>query len=256
MKSVSRTTRSGRFTAAAVIGGLLGLTSLVAAQTATPAEIATRLSGSWKLNVALTPASEKPARGRGEVSRTPRLTVSQPAMQRGGGRGGGAPGGGGQPGSESAPLMAEEIAAQAALATLHQVPLEIVIEAHAGSVTFREPRGEWHFTIDGKNASMDVPGGTLHSKSKWEKGALRQEFSSTRRKLVKTWSVDAQDRLVLTERVESLAPTSESKAVFESRAACCNASVAAAVDTRGACYNFRSRHPLGARPCTFLRVGR
>ena len=145
----------------------------------------------------------------------PRLTVSQPAMQRGGGRGGGAPGGGGQPGSESAPLMAEEIAAQAALATLHQVPLEIVIEAQAGSVTFREPRGEWHFNIDGKNASMDVPGGTLHSKSKWEKGALRQEFSSTRRKLVKTWSVDAQDRLVLTERVESFAPTSESKAVFD-----------------------------------------
>jgi hypothetical protein len=225
VKSVSRTTRSVPFTAASVIGGLLGLTSLVAAQTATPAEIATRLSGSWKLNVALTPASEKPARGRGEVSRAPRLTVSQPAMQRGGGRGGGAPGGGapgggapgggGQPGSESAPLMAEEIAAQAALATLHEVPLEIVIEAHAGSVTFREPRGEWHFNIDGKNASMDVPGGTLHSKSKWEKGALRQEFSSTRRKLVKTWSVDAQDRLVLTERVESFAPTSESKAVFD-----------------------------------------
>ena len=171
VKSVSRTTHSVRFTAASVIGGLLGLTPVLAAQTATPAEIATRLSGSWKLNVALTPASEKPARGRGEVSRAPRLTVSQPAMQRGGG----APGGGGQPGSESAPLMAEEIPAQAALATLHQVPLEIVIEAQAGSVTFREPRGEWHFNIDGKNASMDVPGGPLHSKSKWEKGALRQD---------------------------------------------------------------------------------
>jgi hypothetical protein len=216
VKSVSRTTCSVRFTAASVIGGLLGLTSLVAAQSATPKEIAPRLSGSWKLNVALTPASEKPARGRGEVSRSPRFTMAQAAMQRGGGRGGGAPGGGGgQPGSDSAPLMAEEIAAQAALATLHQVPLEISIEARAESVTFREPRGEWHFNIDGKNASMDVPGGTLHSKSKWEKGALRQEFSSARRKLVKTWSVDAQDRLVLTERVESFAPTSESKAVFD-----------------------------------------
>jgi hypothetical protein len=216
VKSVSRTTRGVRFIAASVLGGLLGHTSLVAAQSATPAEIATRLSGSWKLNVALTPASGKPARGRGEVSPAPRLTIAQPAMQRGGGRGGGAPGGGGgQPGSDSAPLMAEEIAAQAALATLHQVPLEISIEARAESVTFREPRGEWHFNIDGKNASMDVPGGTLHSKSKWEKGALRQEFSSARRKLVKTWSVDAQDRLVLTERVESFAPTSESKAVFD-----------------------------------------
>jgi hypothetical protein len=216
VQSASRKTCSMGITAASMIAAMVGVTSLGAAQSATPAEIATRLTGSWKLNLALTPSSEKPARGRGDVKRSLSFAISGPAMQRGGGRGGGVPGGGGgQPGSESAPLMAEEVAAQAALAILHEVPLEIAIEAHVDSVTFRDPRGEWHFNVDGKNATMDVPGGTLHSKSKWEKGVLRQEFSSARRKLIKAWSIDAQDRLLLTERIESFAPTSESKAVFD-----------------------------------------
>jgi hypothetical protein len=210
----SKTRRIG--TVASIIAAAVGVTSLGAMQSATPAEIATRLTGKWKLNVALTPASEKPARGRGDVQRAPSLAISGPALQRGGGRGGGASGGGGgQPGSDSAPLMPEEIAAQAALTILHEVPLEIAIEAHVDSVTFRDPRGEWHFNVDGKNATMAVPGGTLHTKSKWDKGVLRQEFSSTRRKLIKVWSIDAPDRLLLTERVESFAPTSESKAVFD-----------------------------------------
>jgi hypothetical protein len=59
------------------------------------------------------------------------------------------------------------------------------------------------------------PGGTIHSKSKCGKGALRQEFSSAQRKLVKSWSIDANDRLVLVERVESATLISESKAVFD-----------------------------------------
>ena len=217
MKSVSRTTRSVRFTAAAVIGGRCsGLTSLVAAQTATPAEIATRLSGSWKLNVALTPASEKPARGRGEVSRTPRLTVSQPRCSAAAAAAAALPGGGGQPGSESAPLMAGEIAAQAALATLHQVPLEIVIEAQAGSVNLpREPRAaNGTSTLTGRTRRWMCRAARFTANRNGRRVRCARN-SQTRRKLVKTWSVDAQDRLVLTERVESLAPTSESKAVFD-----------------------------------------
>ena len=91
----------------------------------------------------------------------------------------------------------------------------MTIEATADSVVFREPRGEWRFKIDGKNTAMDVPGGTLHSKSKWDHGVLRQEFSSSQKKLVKSWSLDAYDRLVLTERFESLSSNSESKAIFD-----------------------------------------
>jgi len=111
--------------------------------------------------------------------------------------------------------MPEEVAAQTALTILHQVPMEVTIEATAESVTFHEPRGEWHFKIDGKNNSMDVPGGTLHSKSKWDHATLRQEFSSAQKKLVKSWAIDANDRLVLTERFESVTANSESKAVFD-----------------------------------------
>lgn len=192
----------------------IAIASSVEAQSASPADIARKLTGSWKLNVELTPTAVKPGRGRGAASRAPLFAVAGVAAQRGG-RGGGGSGGGGQPGSESAPLMAEEVAAQAALTVLHEVPVQIAIEASADAVTFREPRGEWHFKIDGKNASMDVPGGTLHSKSKWEKGVLRQEFSSAQRKLVKSWSIDLNDRLVLTEKVESFAANSESKAVFD-----------------------------------------
>ena len=51
--------------------------------------------------------------------------------------------------------------------------------------------------------------------SKWDHSALRQEFSSAQRKLVKTWTLDANDRLVLTERYESITVNSESKAVFD-----------------------------------------
>jgi hypothetical protein len=62
---------------------------------------------------------------------------------------------------------------------------------------------------------MEVPGGTLRTRSKWDRSMLRQEFSSAQRALVKTWSVDANDRLVLVERIESVTLRSESKAVFD-----------------------------------------
>jgi hypothetical protein len=173
--------------------------------------MAAKLSGHWKLNTELTPVSSKPGRGRGQ----PSFAIAGAPLQRGG-RGGGGSGGGSAGGTDaSSPLMPEEVAAQAALSILHEVPKEITIEATAETITFREPRGEWHFKIDGKNGTMEVPGGAIHSKSKWDKGTLRQEFSSAQKKLVKSWSIDANDRLVLTEKVESVTLNSESKAVFD-----------------------------------------
>jgi hypothetical protein len=201
----------GRAAAALAIAALVALTHGVEAQNVNAADSAAKLSGHWRLNEELTPAPAKPARGRGQ----PSFAIAGAAVQRGGRGGGGGGGGGGAPGDASAPLMAEEVAAQAALSILHQVPKEMTIEATADSVVFREPRGEWRFKIDGKNAAMEVPGGTLHSKSKWDHGVLRQEFSSSQKKLVKSWSLDANDRLILTERFESVASNSESKAVFD-----------------------------------------
>jgi hypothetical protein len=196
--------------AAAALAITMGVGSAAPVTAQSPAALAGRLTGRWKLNVDLTPASAKPARGRGQAS----FAVAGPVQR--GGRGGGRGGAGeSASGEASAPLTAEEVAAQAALSVLHQVPMEMTIEATAETVVFHEPRGEWRFTIDGRNAAMEIPGGTLHSKSRWDRGALRQEFSSGQRKLVKSWVVDATDRLVLTERIESITMNSESKAVFD-----------------------------------------
>jgi hypothetical protein len=201
-----------RIVGAFTIAALVGLAGQIEAQSVTATEVARKLSGHWKLNEELTPTSGKPSRGRAGAS----FAIAGVSSQRGGrGGGGGGAGGGTQPGDASAPLMAEEIAAQTALSILHEVPKELTIEATADDVVFREPRGEWRFKIDGKNAAMEVPGGSLHSKSKWDHATLRQEFSSAQKKLVKSWSIDANDRLILTERFESFASNSESKAVFD-----------------------------------------
>jgi hypothetical protein len=201
-------------TIAVTIAAALGVTPPVTAQSGSAAETAARLTGHWKLNAELTPVSAKPGRGGGRSS----FAVASAPVQRGGGGHGGGRGGGGDAGEASAPLTAEESAAQTALSILHQVAMEMTIEATVETITVREPRGEWRFTIDGKNTAMDVPGGMLHSKSRWDHSALRQEFSSAQRKLVKIWSVDANDRLVLTERYESIAVNSESRAVFDRQA--------------------------------------
>lgn len=201
-----------RMAAALAMAALVAMPDRVEAQSGSAADAATKLSGRWKLNEELTPVSARPAgRGRGG----PSFAIAVAPVQRGGRGGGGGGAGGGQPGDASAPLMAEEVAAQTALAVLHEVAKEMTIEATADAVVFREPRGEWRFKIDGKNNAMEVPGGTLHSKSRWDHGTLRQDFSSAQKKLVKSWSIDANDRLVLTERFESITSTSESKAVFD-----------------------------------------
>jgi hypothetical protein len=211
--------------AALTMVAAIGLSAVIAAQSSSPAEMAARLTGNWKLNADLTPAAPASGRGRGGRDRAPAFAVAMPAQRGGGGGGAGRGGagrgdgfgGGAQPGGESAPLTPDEVAEQAALSVLHEVPTELAIEASAEAVTFRDPRGEWHFNIDGRNTSMDVPGGALRTKSKWDHNGLRQEFSSGHRKLTKTWSLDAGGRLVLTERIESLTFNSESKAVFDRR---------------------------------------
>jgi hypothetical protein len=186
-----------------------GASPPLTAQTVSPAAFAAQLTGRWKLNAESTPASPPAGRGRGPMFLAATLA---PVQRGGGGRSGG---GSGQPGDASAPLMAEEAAAQAALSVLHQVPLEMTIEATAETVTFREPRGEWRFTVDGATSLMAVPGGSLKHKSKWDRSTLRQEFSSAQKKLVKSWSIDTNDRLTLTEKFESVRSNSASKAVFD-----------------------------------------
>jgi hypothetical protein len=112
--------------------------------------------------------------------------------------------------------MPEEIAAQAALSVIQQLPLELTIQAMPTEITLIEPRGQSHFRIDGKNTSVEVPGGTIKVKSRWDRGGLRQDFSSVQRVLRRSWSVDSNNRLLLTQRIESATlNTKESRAVFD-----------------------------------------
>jgi len=210
----SAQTRFIAATLAFAVNSTLVTVPRLSAQSADPKELAARLSGVWKLNADLTPASPKPGRGGGFAGGAAGSFAALLSPVQRGGRGGDRGGGGGR-GESSAPLMAAEVAAQTALSILHEVPIEISIDARAEDVTFRDPRGEWHFKIDDRNSTMEVPGGMLRTKSKWDRGLLRQEFSSAQRALVKTWSIDTNDRLVLVERIESVTLRSGSKAVFD-----------------------------------------
>src|SRR2546430_1942953 len=103
--------RTGAVAAAVAltIASLPGVALRLTAQSGTPAEVAAKLTGRWKLNTELTPTSTKPGRGRGGPGGAASLASASAPVQRGG-RGGGGGGGGGQPGDASAPLMAEEVA--------------------------------------------------------------------------------------------------------------------------------------------------
>jgi hypothetical protein len=188
--------------------------AMLAAQSGTPADVAAKMSGRWKLNETLSPGlATPPARGRVGGGRGALFAVAAPAWQRGGRGGGGGGGGGNEAGS---PVMDEEAAAQAALTTIQQVPSELTITASGESIEFTEPRGASVFKIDGKNATVAVPGGAIKVKSRWDKGSLRQEFSSTQRILKRAWSIDDQGHLVLTQHIESVAlTTKDARAVFD-----------------------------------------
>lgn len=183
------------------------------AQGGTPADVAAKMTGSWKLNASLSPGlATPPARGRVGGGRGALFAVAAPGLQRGG-RGGGGGGGGNEAGS---PVMSEEAAAQAALTTIQQVPSEVTITASGESIEFTEPRGRSVFKIDGKNTPVEVPGGSIKVKSRWDKASLRQEFSSTQRTLKRAWSIDDQGHLVLTQHIESVAlTTKDARAVFD-----------------------------------------
>lgn len=182
-------------------------------QSGTPADVAAKMSGRWRLNESLSPGlAAPPARGRsGGRGGGPSFAVAAPAFQRGG-RGGG----GGDAGGGDSPLMPEEIAAQAALGVIQQVPSELTLAVSADSADFVEPRGRSQFKIDGKTATIEVPGGAIKVKSRWDRGILRQEFSSSQRTLKRSWTIDDQAHLVMTQHIESInLNTKDARAVFD-----------------------------------------
>jgi len=176
------------------------------AQRATPAELAAKLSGTWKINLELSPSLGAPGR-RGGRAGGAAFAVAGFVPQRGGM-------GGGQ--GAASDLTPEERAARAAMQQLQQIAPLVTIQATADTVTFADARGLRAYRIDGKTAKVDVSGTMVNTKSRWDRAALRQEFEVPQSRLIQTWEVDRDGRLVLTARVESLTLMStESKAVYD-----------------------------------------
>ncbi|MEO6239184.1 MAG: hypothetical protein ABIQ52_19495 [Vicinamibacterales bacterium] len=193
---------------ATVIGCAAGA---LAAQGSAP-EIATRMSGTWKLNLELSPSvAAGRGRGRGRSGRGGSFALGLAPPQRGGGGDrGSAPSGEG-----SSPMPAEEVAAQRLLHAFEEVPTDVTLTATADAITVKENSGQGTFEVNGKTIDIQADGARLKSKSKWDKDVLKQEFWSARRKVVRTWSLDPAGHLILQTKIESMMNNGETKAVFD-----------------------------------------
>jgi hypothetical protein len=198
----------------AAAGAILAMAAGVSAgaQKATPAEVAEKMSGTWKLNRELSPSLAGPARGgAGGPGRGAAFMLAGGAMgQRGGG------GGGGQTPSTAADLPPDVLAAQAAMRDLQQLAETVTIKAAPDSLSVADPRGERTYAIDGKSSKLTIAGAPIEVKTKWDKAAVRQEFSSPATRLVRSWEVDEQNHLVIKSKIESMTMNSkEVKAVYD-----------------------------------------
>ena len=92
----------------------------------------------------------------------------------------------------------------------------MTIDATAATVSFTEPSGRGTFTVNGKTAAMEISGSKIKAKTKWDHAALKQELSTLRRIVVRSWAVDASEHLTLTIRVEGVMMSlRETRAVFD-----------------------------------------
>jgi len=172
--------------------------------------LAEKLSGTWVLNRELSAGFAAPGRGRGrgglqrQGARFAAANMTAPAQRGGGGSG------------DASDLTPAQRAEQAAMRELQQIDSRITIKAAADSVTFIDAHGERTYAVNDKASEVLIGGSPVKVKLKWDKQALKQEFSNSQAKLVQTWSIDGADRLVMTAKVESLTlVTPERKAVFD-----------------------------------------
>ena len=206
-----RETRARRVAAlAAVLLTLVSASAAARAQKLTPAEAATRLTGTWVLNRELTSGFSAPGRRGGGRGGGLQMAVAPGFAQRGGG------GGGGTAPNDASDLSAAEVAALAAMRELQQLAAVITIKATPEQIVFEDERGQRSYALDGKSVKITVAGAEVSTKSRWDKAVLKQEFSTAQSKLTQTWDVDENGRLVLVAKVESLKlMTPDQKAVFD-----------------------------------------
>jgi hypothetical protein len=204
----------GRRTVVALIGAALvcvGVAPGAMSQKLSPAEAATRLSGTWVLNRELTSGFRTPGRRGGGRGGSVRLSMAASFAQRGTGP---------STASDASDLSPAEVAAMTAMRELQQLAEVITIKATPDQVMFEDARGQRSYALDGKSVKVAVAGAEVNTKSRWDKAVLKQEFSTPKSKLIQTWDVDENGRLVLVAKVESLGLiTPDQKAVFDRKQA-------------------------------------
>jgi hypothetical protein len=204
MNMIGTTTRSAALSAAVFAMLVAGSAPDLSARQ----DPAAKLTGTWVMNRELSTGFAAPGRGRGRGGQqrpAARYATANPAVfaQRGGG-------------GDQADLTPEQRAEQAAMRTLQQIDSRITIKASATEVTFSNTLRESTFAINDKTSTIFIDSSPVKVKLKWDKQALKQEFSNTQAKLTQTWTVDGSDRLIMTAKVESLSlVTPERKAVFD-----------------------------------------
>jgi len=147
----------------------------------------------------------------GQKAPVARMPSRAPLFQRGG-RGGG---GGGNTPASSADLTPAELAERTAMMQMRQIAPKITIAATAETFSLDDGRSE-ACTVNGKNEKMTVSDVQMDFKCRWDKDKLRQEFATTRSKLIRVWGLDDSGHLVLKAKLEGIGQnTPEATAVFD-----------------------------------------
>ena len=180
-------------------GALISTATIpVIGQKMSPADLAQRLSGTWLLDWNLT----RSLAGRGGVRPAAllqqRVTNPYPQGVRAN-----------PTNTEPTPSKADDLtpaerAERNAVWQLEQVQPTISITATADQITITDERGDADCAVNGKTDKVRTFGLYMDVKCKWDKDQLRQEFSLTRSKLIRVWSIDGSGHLLLKLKREGI----------------------------------------------------
>jgi len=184
------------FLTACTVSIVLSTAAIRAQQKTSAADAAERMSGTWTINLNLSP-SFRPSGRAGRGSGTA-YAVGGFVAQRGRGS---------NPGSEPTPSAAGDLtpaerAEQTAMHLIEQIAPTITVKATADTFSIVDPRGEQTCAINDKSAKLEMFGAKVTAKCRWAKLAVQQEYSITKSKLTRTWSLDEAGHLVVNTRVD------------------------------------------------------